>query len=550
MTQMEAISQQLVALQIRLGKVERDDASKIKSLTEENAKLKEKNFQLEAQLAWFKRQVFGCKSEKKKAVDPRQLTIPFEEWQNEAEQIEEQRKQADEEIAQQKKEATQKKDKKHPTRLMTQGLPRREVIEKVEGYDLSKYKLLGYEESETLETEPGKMYVLVHKRPIYGLINGCVLPPKGQPGIIIAPAPVVPIPKGLPGFSLIAEVMLDKFLYYLPYYRQHQKYLHLGIDLPKTTIEGWFKPVAEMLKPLYEVLQTAVLTETDYLQSDGTTIPVVNKETHKALKEYIWTLRAPLLKLICYTYPNEGSRSGKTGKELLGNFKGYLQTDDYNVYESICKEALACHVGCWAHSRRYLEKSEKENEKITAKPMACIQQMYNVEHIADSKNMTPEQRRELRQKMSAPMIDALEGWLIEAAGLPEVQYRPKGLLGNAVSHISKIMSTLRVYLTDGRLEIDNNGVERAQKNIVIGRKNWLFAGNHVAAENTCIIVSLLASCKECGINPREWLMDVMPIMAKYRDEKSITGKYPCNADLRSLLPDKWESKNPPKSNTI
>lgn len=294
--------------------------------------------------------------------------------------------------------------------------------------------------------------------------------------------------------------------------------------------------MAELLKPLAEELSKAILNETGYVQCDGTTIPVVNKEKHKACKEYIWTLRAPLLHLVRYNYLYEGSRGGKVGEELLGNYKDYLQTDDYEVYRSLCGEGKACHAGCLAHLRRYIEKAKDENAKVSNNGLYIIQQLYEVEHIADAKKLNYDERRDLRQRLSAPLLDALEQWAKDTANLKEVQYRPKGLLGRAAMHILSNIDTMRTYLQDGRIEIDNNGCERAQKNIIIGRKNWLFAGNHEAAANICVITSLIASCKECGVNPRKWLLDVATKMAGRRN-------YHWNLDLRSLLPDKWVESN-------
>ena len=512
-------------------------------IAKKDAKIEEQAkeiLKLKQNVAWFVRKFYGKVSEKVRALDKNQLTIPFPEWQDEpTAEIEKMREEVDKKLEKQREElkSTQaKKPRSTRSAIKNPSYPVVTVVVEPDGVDMSNYKIVGHEYTEKVEIVPGKVYVLRIDRPVYGLVNGQVLVPEGQKGMMIAKLPPMIIGQGMFGNNAIVEFMLDKFAYYMPYYRQHQKYLNLGVDLKKTTLEGCFKPVAELLKPLAEELSKAILNETGYVQCDGTTIPVVNKEKHKACKEYIWTLRAPLLHLVRYNYLYEGSRGGKVGEELLGNYKDYLQTDDYEVYRSLCGEGKACHAGCLAHLRRYIEKAKDENAKVSNNGLYIIQQLYEVEHIADAKKLNYDQRRDLRQRLSAPLLDALEQWAKDTANLKEVQYRPKGLLGRAAMHILSNIDTMRTYLQDGRIEIDNNGCERAQKNIIIGRKNWLFAGNHEAAANICVITSLIASCKECGVNPRKWLLDVATKMAGRRD-------YHWNLDLRSLLPDKWVESN-------
>ena len=272
-------------------------------------------------------------------------------------------------------------------------------------------------------------------RPVYGLVNGQVLVPEGQKGMMIAKLPPMIIGQGMFGNNAIVEFMLDKFAYYMPYYRQHQKYLNLGVDLKKTTLEGCFKPVAELLKPLAEELSKAILNETGYVQCDGTTIPVVNKEKHKACKEYIWTLRAPLLHLVRYNYLYEGSRGGKVGEELLGNYKDYLQTDDYEVYRSLCGEGKACHAGCLAHLRRYIEKAKDENAKVSNNGLYIIQQFvagqsyiidYNVYETLNSKpETTGAKLYPIFPAMAMPLIASIKAdvkFLTLQFGTPAEEY--------------------------------------------------------------------------------------------------------------------------------
>lgn len=571
MTQLEAISHQLVTLQSRLGKVEgvvtiqggqivvlgnenkvlRDENA---SLKEENAKMaethakdqetivgqKEEIQKLREQVAWFQRKLFGRMSEKMLEMDKNQLTIPFPEWADDMpdEEIRRQREEADKEIEEQQRQLSDAaaKNKKRGTRdiLDDPSLPVRTFTIEPEGADLTRYKKVGEKHTRKLMIDPGRVYVADIVRPVYGLKSGNMVAPEGQKSIIVADLPPFAIDKGLAGNLLLVEIILEKIGYYMPLYRQLLRLAHLGCNkLDNNTVDGWFLKVADLLKPLADKLLQVVVSESGYIQCDETTLPVVDQSKHKAPHEYVWTLNAPLMGLVSYNYRYQGSRGGKVGFELLNGFKGYLQSDDYNVYDSICKQDGVYHVGCLAHCRRYVEKAKDENAELAKQGLYIFQQLYNVEHIAKEKNMTADERKALRQQLSVPMLDALENWCKTTANSPEVKYRPKGLLGQAVAHIIKNMPTLRTYVTDGRLLVDDNEVERLQKNIVCGRKNWMFAGNHEAAERICTLTSLVASCKECGINPREWLLDALLCMAGERD-------YHWKIDYREMLPDCWK----------
>lgn len=529
------VQNQLAILLERLNNLE----TKLVKLEKENSELKSKNQKLEAQVAWFVRKFYGKQSEKISELDPNQFEIPFEEWSSKDndDAINALRKEADLEIEQQAKEADKPKAKRKVRDITKDGnLPvLKKVIEPDENIDLSRYKVIGHKTTRKLEIIPGMAFILELDRPVYGLKSGNIDAPEDQDGIIVANLPPMIIDKGLYGNLLVTEIMLDKFLYYMPFYRQHQKYQSLGIDIKKNTIEDCLDPVADLMKPLAYELNDVIIHHNDYAQCDGTVCPVVNHIRHQADNEYIWTLRAPQLNLISYNYRHEGSRGHIVADELFRDFKGYLQTDDYSIYDTLCKQSnmQIQHVGCMAHCRRYVEKALNENKKLASQGLYLFQQLYKVEKIADDKGMNYEERRELRKKLSAPELDALEKWCKDTASSTHVQYRPKGLLGSAVRHILKNIDSLRVYLNDGRIAIDNNGCEQAQKNIVIGRKNWIFAGNHAAATKMCYIISLLASCKACGVNPRDWFYDVATKMAERRD-------YHKQYDLRELLPDRWK----------
>ena len=509
-------------------------AEQIRQLTEANAKLSEqltgmqqRMDKLLAQIAWFTRQFYGRKSEKLSQLDPGQLSL-FETIADEEErlaEIEAARAAAEKQI----EEQAPARKKERSNRKMLEDLPVVEVVLEPEELDPDKYKRIGEERTRTLEFEPGKLYVKELVRPKYALKDNTAPTVDGTPGVIIAPLPLLPIYKGLPGASLLAEILLQKYVYHLPFYRQVQQLGHLGVKIPENTISGWFKPACELLKPLYEVLKKEVI-DTDYLQVDETTLPVINKESHKAKKEYLWMVRAVMKKLVFFYY-NDGSRSQETVGTLLKSFTGYLQSDGWQAYNVFDKEDQVCLVGCMVHIRRYYEKALNENKALAEHALKEIQQLYRIERMADERNLPFEERAKLREELAAPIMKSLEAWMEKT--YPKVL--PQSLIGEAIGYSYSLWPRMKNYLLDGRLKLDNNLAENAIRPIALSRKNFMFCGNHEAAGNTAIICSLLTSCKEQGVNPREWLIDVISKMPYYQKPGN-------DENLKKLLPHYWKNE--------
>ena len=360
--------------------------------------------ELLSQLAWFNRQYFGRKSEKLAHLDPNQLCL-FEtgsSTQEELVAIELARETAEQKI----EESVATKKKERHNRQLLEGLPVIEVIIEPENIDPEKYKRIGEERTRTLEFEPGKLYVKEIIRPKYGLKDNTSLPEEGQSSVLIAPLPLLPIYKGLPGASLLAEILLQKYEYHIPFYRQVREFRHLGIKISENTLNGWFKPASELLKPLYEELKKEVLSS-DYIQADETTLPVINTETHQASKEYLWIVRSVMKKLAFFHYDN-GSRSQKTALKLLTSFKGYLQSDAYQGYNVFDGNAEVCLVSCMAHIRRRYENALTENKSLAEYALKEIQSLYRIERMADEQKLSDEKRTELRQELATPIFQSFE----------------------------------------------------------------------------------------------------------------------------------------------
>lgn len=474
--------------------------AEVKILIEEAVRsLKEKNNDLRAQIAYLKRQLYGRRSEKCQPFDPSQPNFMdklFPEWT--PKEIEEPSKEATEKIRKEEQVASRKQERRN--RSMIENLPvlKRVVIEP-EGIDLTRYKKIGEEVTRTIEHQPGKLYVVETVRPKYGLIDPTEVAEPGK-GVVIAPMPLLPIYKGIAGSSLLAEILLQKYEYHMPFYRQIKQFQQLGMNgLTESTV-------------------------------DETTTPVINRERHVAAKEYLWMARAVMEKLVCFHYDN-GSRAGRVIENLAkrGDFKGTLQCDGFKGYETAFKaNPDVTLVNCMAHIRRHFEQALPENKEPAEHAMGEIQKLYRIERICEDRQLSPDEIRAKRQELAKPIMDSMEKWMENMAS----KYSESSLMGKAVTYAYTRWDNMRHYLEDGRIKIDNNLAENEIRPITLGRKNYLFCGNHEAAENMCVVISLLSSCRNHNINPRDYLNDIiarMPNMTKATNE-----------ELVELLPHKWK----------
>ena len=492
-----------------------------------NARIKE----LTAHVAWLNRQLFGRKSEKLPIIDPNYPDLFAGMLPENAQQITDARNEAVEKIVKTKEE--RRLEKKN--RIMMEDLP---VLEQViltpDNLDETLYKKIGQEVTRIVEHKPGQLYIKEIIREKWGLKDNTSTAPKGMSGVLIAPMPLLPIYKGIAGSSLLAEILLQKYEYHMPYYRQIKQYSHLGMKgLTESTVDGWFKQTIELLKPLYEVLKSEVM-KADYVQADETTTPVINKDTHKAAKEYLWMVRAVMERLVLFYY-DQGSRAGAVIEKLAKehHFKGYLQCDGFAGYETAFKtNPDVLLVNCMVHIRRHYEQALDENRQPAEHALSEIQHLYKVEHMCNDANMTPEERKAKRRELSKPIMEAMKLWM-ETEG---VKYSESSQIGKAITYAYTRWDNMMRYLEDGRLLIDNNLAENEIRPVTLGRKNYLFCGNHEAAQNMAVVCSLLATCRNHDVNPRDYLNDIISQMP-YHTKASYE-------ELLQLLPHKWKLTHP------
>jgi transposase len=405
--------------------------------------------------------------------------------------------------------------REHPGRTkLPEHLERREIIiepeQKTEGC-----KKIGEEITEELEYEPGKLFVNRYVRPKY------VVP--GNEGIIIAPMMERPLPKAIAGPGLLAQIIIDKYVDHLPLYRQMERFKREGINIPYSTIGDWIKNGCTLIDPLYAALEKLIV-QSNYLHADESPIKVLDKDkkgqTHRG---YFWVYHNSIDGLVWFDYREGRGREGPV--EILKNFKGYLQTDGYAVYDIFKQQKDITVLHCMAHARRMFYEA-RDNDKATAEyALEQIGLLYNIERKAKEQSFTTEQVLEIRQHEALPVLEALGKWMKEAY----IKALPKSVIGKALGYSIQRWPELMLYACDGKLNIDNNPVENSIRPVAIGRKNYLFAGSHEAARRSAMLYSLMGTCKLHGVNPFIWLRDVLQRI----------NNHPINK-IAELLPHNWQ----------
>lgn len=459
---------------------------------------------LKYELSELKRMIFGAKSERFIAPIANQPTL-FELPETAA-------------IEKPKEEITYIRNKpevkKHPLRLeLPAHLPRKTEI--IEPENLPEgAKKIGDLKTEILEYTPASLFVREILRPKY-----IISQTDEQTLIITAELPSLPIPKGNAGPSLIAHILVSKFVDHLPFYRQAKMFKRQQVTIPESTIGGWFNSGCNLLEPLYDTLKRQLLSS-DYIMADETPIPVLTKDkpgsTHKG---YHWAYFDPVHKLALFDYQKTRGREGPD--QMLGSFIGHLQTDGYTTYNNLKNSANITQLACMAHARRKFEHAKENDPELSAEALLMFRRLYDIERDAREHELSFEAIYTLRQEKSVPILNEMKAWLDEKLK----RVLPKSAMGQAIAYTLTLWSRLIRYVEQGRFNIDNNPIENSIRPIALGRKNYMFAGSHDAAQQAAIAYSLLATCKINDIEPLEWLTKTL----------SIISDHPAN-QLYKLLP--------------
>jgi transposase len=466
---------------------------------------------LEHQLSELKRMVFGAKRERFIPTNANQTTLfdtPEQPIEPQAEQTET--------ITYQRKKGGQEKNNPVRTDLPAHLTRVKEVIEPVNLPD-GAIKI-GETITELLVYKPSEFFVRQIVRPKY-----IVSQTDEQTQIVTASMPSLPIPKGNADASVLAHILVSKYVDHLPFYRQVQIMKRQNLIIAESTINGWFRAACQLLEPIY-LRMIEILKKANYLQADETPMPVLSKDkqgsTHKG---YLWIYHEPLIRLVVFKYEKTRGREGPDN--FLEDFFIYLQTDGYKAYNKLKKPGKIEQLACMAHARRKFEHA-KENDPLRAEAaLVMFAKLYDIERELKDSQADYDQIKQLRQQEAVPVLNQMKQWLDENIN----QTLPKSAIGQAIAYSLTLWNRLVRYTEDGRFQIDNNLIENTIRPVALGRKNYLFAGSHEAAQNAAMLYSILASCKLNNVNPFDYLNHTLSVISNYPTEK-----------IDDLLPQNWK----------
>lgn len=503
---------------------ERDTAiEKLQRLTEQNDKLRHLLKQLQnAQ--------FGSRSER---LNRDQMLLALEDLETAVAKQEAEEEKNDAANNPAKPQTTQKK--RRPNRgALPAHLPRVHVTIEPESTICpccqGHMHIISDETSERLHSRAAQHEVIVTHRPKYGC-RGC------ESAVVQALAPEHLIKNGIPTEGMVASVIVDKHAWHKPLYRQAQTMALQGLPIDRSTLAGWVGTAAAELAPVYERLKERLLASPKIVV-DETKMPVLDPGRGRTKTGYFWTIsrddrpwNGPEPAGVAYTYAP--GRGGQHGLALLDKYSGIVQCDGYIVYEQLVGPKVPngqiTLAFCWSHWRRqFFDIDRGGPAPIAHEALERIAALYAIEERI--RGQSAEQRRAVRQAQSKPLVESLKAWLeTQLATISQ-----KGVLAEAIRYGLKRWDGLLLFLEDGRLEIDTNSVERANRLIALTRKNSLFAGHDEGAANWACLASLIETAKIHALNPQAYLADILTKLVNGWPMKKID----------ALLP--WAWSNPSK----
>ena len=403
----------------------------------------------------------------------------------------------------------------HPGRnSFPEHLRRIETVINPTGLDLSLVKKIGESVTETLAYVPAELFVKKVVRPKYldtatNSIHQALPPERCFERRNVDP-------------SLVAQKKKKKFVDHLPLDRQIKRFTRLGFTISDSTVGNWVAASAAYLKPLYEAHKKLVLAS-GYLHADETIIKVMDSDKKNATHTgYYWVYQCNANKLVLFDYRTGRGREGP--QSILKEYKGYLQTDGYIVYEDFDKNPDIIVFDCMAHARRKFSEALANDQSRAEHVLAEIQKLYAIERQLTDNNITGKDKLDYRKEQALPILKELLVWMQKAYA----EVLPSSAIGKAIAYSLSRWDKLSLYATTDFLSIDNNPVENSIRPVAVGRKNYLFAGSHAAAQRSAIFYSLLATCKNYNVNPTDWMQDILTRIASYPINK-----------IQDLLPQNW-----------
>lgn len=459
------------------------------------AQLQEENQQLKRQVDWFKQQLFGRKSEKR-LVDKTEhpslfdAMTPSEKTDTPKETITYQRR----------------KSKQRPDDCVTgQGLRFNEDVPveiidlpapELQGEHAEQYDIIDTRVTRRLAQRPGSYVVLEYRRP--------VVKHRGSQALTTPSAPTAVLDHSITDVSLLAGLLIDKFVYHMPLYRQHQRLQQSGITVSRASLTNWVQRAISLLKPIAKAQLEQVL-QSKVLAIDETPIKAGKKSKGKMKTTWFWPLYGEQQEVV---FGWSETRGADYVKVLLKDFTGILLCDGYSAYDCFAKDNPELTLAqCWAHVRRYFFKAKDAEPEAAEQAMQYIAVLYKHEEHIRKKQLTGQKKLDYRSQHSKRVVDEFLNWC--HGQRQRIDLLKSSPLSTALTYVQNLQLQLQVYLTNPDVPIDNNHVERTLRPIPMGKKNWLFAWSEVGAEHVAIIQTLLQTCKLQSVNPYRYLVDVL-----------------------------------------
>jgi transposase len=458
------------------------------------------NADLKRQVEWFKRQLFGRKSERRlREPDPHQLSLsglltapapPADRPPPPTETVK----------AYQRRVRSSAPDLPEESELrFDAAVPVQEIVlanPEVADLPPEAYEVIGEKVTYRLAQRPGAYVILKYIRP--------VIKRKETEALTCPPAPPAVFEKSFPDVSLLAGLLIDKFAYHLPLYRQHQRLVHAGIRLSRGTLTQWVQRAAELLEPLYHAVLSSIL-QSQVLAMDETPIKAGRHGKGKLHTGYFWPLYGDQDEV---AFPFAASRAQGVVREALGKFCGVLVTDGYIVYDRFAQTVnRLVHAQCWSHTRRHFVDAERAEPTLVAEALDRIGGFYEQEAYMREHGLEAEAKLAHRGEYTKPLVEAFFAWLTQTV-ITQVLL-PSNPFAQAARYALEREAALKVFLAYPNVPLDTNHLEREIRAIALGRRNWLFCWTEVGARHVGIVQSLIASCRLQGVDPYVYLVDVL-----------------------------------------
>ena len=484
--------------------------------------LREEVKTLKHQLDWFKRQVFGQKSERR-FIDGSSGQMSLGDAIN-AQQSAAPPAPVERHVAAHTRRAVTKKSDSDDDSVAFFDETRVpiEVIElrapEAEGLAPEAYEIIGHKESYRLAQRPGSTVVLKYRRPVIKL--------KATQAIVCPSAPAGVIEGSRADVSFIAGLLIDKFAYHLPFYRQHQRLGDNGITVSRPWLTQIGQQGMALLEPIYDA-QFDSIRASRVKAMDETPIKAGRGKPGKLKAAYFWPVYGELDE-VCF--PFFESRRAEHIEQALGltHAEGaVLLSDGYSAYAHYANKTGLTHAQCWAHTRRALIEAQGTEPQAAAPGLDLIGELYAVEDHIRSKNLRADRKRDYRLMHAKPIVERFFAWVSQ-------QFDTQGLLPSnpltkALGYARQRRYGLEVYLKDPDVPIDTNHLERALRVIPMGRKNWLFSWTELGAKHVGIMQSLIVTCRLHQIDPYDYLVDVL----------QRVGEHPASR-VQELTPRLWK----------